>query len=250
MAPYIDPYTQLGLAPGADEHAIRQAFRRLAFELHPDRNADPAATESFVRLRKAYETLLDPAYHEAVEAEAVAETVLRAAAEAAKTRPVRERASARFVLAAGPRGLAPAVAGRVAVVCVVAAVLAVTLAVLAEAVFALAGAACLIAAAAAWLTRRRPAAVRLYGSGFEDDRWPEAGRIGWGDVCALDPDYAAGFLDLALSEAAAARLERLPTRPREALVWQGSQPFYRLPLGATVREVVPAVEGRTGVHAR
>jgi hypothetical protein len=247
----MDLYAQLGLSPGADESAIRHAFRRLAFDLHPDRNPDPTATEAFVRLRTAYETLLDPAYHEAVEAERVTETVLRSAAEAARarTQPVEERASARFVLEVGPRGLAPAVARRVAVACVGAAVCAVALAVLAGAAFALAAVACFVAAPAVWLTRRRPSALHLYGSGFEDERWPEAGRIGWGDVYALDPDYTAGFLDLALSEPVAARLVRLTDRPRGTLVWQGDQAYYRLPLGAAARQGVAAFEARTGRRA-
>jgi len=252
MSPTIDLYAELGLAPGADEGAIRHAFRRLAFELHPDRNPDPAAADAFRRVRMAYETLIDPEYQEAAEAWAVTEQVMRAAAVAARTRkhPASERATVRFALETGPRGLAPAVAGRVAFLLVAAALLAVVLAVIADAAFVIAVVACLAGAPAAWLTRRRPAALRLYGDGFEDDRWPEAGRIGWGDVYALDPDYAVGTLDLALAAPVADRLAHLEAPPRDALVWQGDRPFYRLPLGEQVRQAVSAVEARTGLRAR
>jgi hypothetical protein len=251
MVSSADLYAALGLAPGADDTTIRQAFRRLAFDLHPDRNPDPRAAEAFVRVRAAYEALLDPARREALEAEEVVDTVMRAADEAARTRARMQQGqdAVRFPLDPDRRGLAPEVAGRVAAVCVVTAVLAVTLAVLAEAVFALAGAACLVAAPAVWLTRRRPSELRLYGDGFEDERWAAAGRIGWGDVYALDADYAAGTFDLALSEPVAARLAGLPERPRGVLVWQGDRPFYRLPLGSGLAAVVGLAEARTGLRA-
>jgi hypothetical protein len=250
MAPCTDLYADLGLAPGADSAAVRQAFRRLAFDLHPDRNPDPRAAEAFRRIRAAYEALLDPAHREALEAEEIVEAAMRAAGEAARTRvqTQQEPAPVGFPLDPGRRGLAPAVAVRVALACVVAAVFAVTLAVLAEAVFVLAGAACLAAAPAVWLTRRQPATLHLYGNGYEDDRWPEAGRIGWGDVYALDPDYTAGTLDLALSEPVAARLARVDDRPCDTLVWQGDRPFYRLPLGDQLCGVLRVVEARTGLR--
>lgn len=56
----IDPYQALGVAKGADEKEIKSAYRKLAKELHPDRNKDnPAATNRFSDVTKAYDLLLD-----------------------------------------------------------------------------------------------------------------------------------------------------------------------------------------------
>lgn len=54
----MDPYTLLGLAPNADVHEVKRAFRRLAMRWHPDRNSDPAALEHFKVLRAAYDHLV------------------------------------------------------------------------------------------------------------------------------------------------------------------------------------------------
>ena len=41
-----DLYSKLGVARGADDAAIKKAYRKLAKELHPDRNRDnPKASE-------------------------------------------------------------------------------------------------------------------------------------------------------------------------------------------------------------
>lgn len=54
-------YDDLGLPPGADEDAIRAAWRRKAKETHPDANPeDERAPENFQRALAAYETLSDP----------------------------------------------------------------------------------------------------------------------------------------------------------------------------------------------
>ena len=56
----IDPYQALGVAKGASDKEIKSAYRKLAKELHPDRNKDnPAATERFSDVTKAYDLLLD-----------------------------------------------------------------------------------------------------------------------------------------------------------------------------------------------
>ncbi len=53
----FDPYAELGLAPGADADAIKQAYRRLVWELHPDRADDPQAAEQLQRVYDAYAEL-------------------------------------------------------------------------------------------------------------------------------------------------------------------------------------------------
>ena len=51
-------YRVLGLNPDASAEQIRQAYRRRAHELHPDRNPeDPRAEEQFKQLTEAYQTL-------------------------------------------------------------------------------------------------------------------------------------------------------------------------------------------------
>ena len=55
-----DAYATLGVARGADERAIKKAFRALARELHPDVNShDPEAEEKFKAAAEAYEVLSD-----------------------------------------------------------------------------------------------------------------------------------------------------------------------------------------------
>ena len=55
-----DPYSTLGVARGASEKDIKSAYRKLAKELHPDRNKDnPKAAERFSRVTQAYDLLSD-----------------------------------------------------------------------------------------------------------------------------------------------------------------------------------------------
>lgn len=55
-----DPYSILGVARGAGEKDIKSAYRKLAKELHPDRNADnPKAAERFSEVTRAYDLLSD-----------------------------------------------------------------------------------------------------------------------------------------------------------------------------------------------
>mgnify|MGYP001588199249 FL=1 len=55
-----DPYTILGVARGASEKDIKSAYRKLAKEFHPDRNADnPKAAERFSEITRAYDLLSD-----------------------------------------------------------------------------------------------------------------------------------------------------------------------------------------------
>ena len=55
-----DPYSLLGVPRSADEAAIKSAYRKLAKELHPDRNKDkPNASERFAQVTTAYDLLSD-----------------------------------------------------------------------------------------------------------------------------------------------------------------------------------------------
>ncbi|MFZ9396138.1 MAG: DnaJ domain-containing protein, partial [Erythrobacter sp.] len=55
-----DPYQTLGVARTATEAEIKSAYRKLAKELHPDRNKDnPKAAERFSDVTKAYDLLSD-----------------------------------------------------------------------------------------------------------------------------------------------------------------------------------------------
>ncbi len=64
----IDPYETLGIPREATLGEIKQAYRKLAKELHPDMNPDnEAAAERFKDVSTAYDILSDPekrAYHE------------------------------------------------------------------------------------------------------------------------------------------------------------------------------------------
>jgi DnaJ-class molecular chaperone len=56
-----DPYSILGVSKGADDKAIKLAYRKLAKELHPDKNKDnPKASDRFSEVTQAYDLLSDP----------------------------------------------------------------------------------------------------------------------------------------------------------------------------------------------
>ena len=58
---FKDYYQILGVSPDADEQAIRQAFRTLARQYHPDVNpGDKAAEERFKVINEAHQVLSDP----------------------------------------------------------------------------------------------------------------------------------------------------------------------------------------------
>ena len=55
-----DLYSTLNVARGASEADIKKAYRKLAKELHPDRNKDnPKASERFSKVTQAYDILTD-----------------------------------------------------------------------------------------------------------------------------------------------------------------------------------------------
>ena len=59
MSTVRDLYEVLGVTREASEDDIKKAYRRLARELHPDVNAEPAAAERFKEIVGAYEILSD-----------------------------------------------------------------------------------------------------------------------------------------------------------------------------------------------
>jgi hypothetical protein len=55
-----DPYQALNVPRDADDVTIKKAYRKLAKEYHPDRNADkPGAAERFSAITAAYDLLTD-----------------------------------------------------------------------------------------------------------------------------------------------------------------------------------------------
>ena len=56
-----DHYKLLCIAPSASAHEIKQAYRKLASQYHPDRNlASQEANETMKEINDAYATLSDP----------------------------------------------------------------------------------------------------------------------------------------------------------------------------------------------
>ncbi|KAF8408570.1 hypothetical protein HHK36_004633 [Tetracentron sinense] len=64
----FEPFSILGLEPGALDSEIKKAYRRLSIQYHPDKNPDPEAHKYFVEsISKAYQALTDPTSRENFE---------------------------------------------------------------------------------------------------------------------------------------------------------------------------------------
>ena len=61
-----DPYQVLGVSPNASEDEIRQAYRRLAKQYHPDLNpGDKTAAQKMNEINEAYDLLKNPQAYQA-----------------------------------------------------------------------------------------------------------------------------------------------------------------------------------------
>ena len=66
----VDPHEELGLKADATLAQIKKAYRRLAAQWHPDRNADPQAVRRMQRINEAYRLLCERVEVMADDAEA------------------------------------------------------------------------------------------------------------------------------------------------------------------------------------
>ena len=59
MSSKRDYYEVLGIQKNANKEEIKNAYRKLALQYHPDRNKEPTAEEKFKELSEAYAVLSD-----------------------------------------------------------------------------------------------------------------------------------------------------------------------------------------------
>jgi molecular chaperone DnaJ len=65
-----DPYKVLGLSPGATQDEIKQAYRRMAKQYHPDLHPnDPNANQKMNEINEAYDMLMNPEKYAAKRAQ-------------------------------------------------------------------------------------------------------------------------------------------------------------------------------------
>ncbi|MGZ3494146.1 MAG: DnaJ domain-containing protein, partial [Thermodesulfobacteriota bacterium] len=61
MTSQKDYYRVLGVEKGVPAEKIKEAYRKLAFQYHPDRNREnPSAVEKMKEINEAYAVLSDP----------------------------------------------------------------------------------------------------------------------------------------------------------------------------------------------
>ncbi|PNH12583.1 DnaJ subfamily A member 2 [Tetrabaena socialis] len=56
----MDPYKVLGVQPSASADEVRRAYKSLALQWHPDKNASPEADSRFKEVARAFSVLSDP----------------------------------------------------------------------------------------------------------------------------------------------------------------------------------------------
>ena len=67
MAEKRDYYEVLGVPKDCSSEDIKKAFRKLAFQYHPDHNHEDGASDKFKELNEAYEVLCDPSKRSAYD---------------------------------------------------------------------------------------------------------------------------------------------------------------------------------------
>jgi curved DNA-binding protein CbpA len=67
-----NPYAVLGVPPTASAAQLRDAYRRLAKEFHPDRQTDAGATERMKRINQAFQMVSSPSARASYDARSAA----------------------------------------------------------------------------------------------------------------------------------------------------------------------------------
>ena len=69
----MEPYSVLGLEPGASDEEVKQAYRRLAKKYHPDLNpGDAEAARKMQEVNEAYDRIKNPEKYRSQVAQAQA----------------------------------------------------------------------------------------------------------------------------------------------------------------------------------
>jgi DnaJ-class molecular chaperone len=58
----FDPYSILEIDVGASPEEIKKSYRKLSLQYHPDKNPSEDASEKYIKIAKAYETLTGTSY--------------------------------------------------------------------------------------------------------------------------------------------------------------------------------------------